>query len=113
PYLKGGKLRALAVTSPHRLSELPNVPTMIEAGYPGMPPDAWQAIVAPADTPAAIVAKINAVVNVGLADPQVTSRITGLGGVPQPMSPNDFALFIAAQVKRWGDIIRITGVKLE
>lgn len=41
------------------------------------------------------------------------NRITGLGGVPQPMSPNDFALFIAEQVQRWGDIIRVTGVKLE
>ena len=52
PYLKSGRLRALAVTSPHRLPEIPDVPTMIEAGYPGMPPDAWQAIVAPAGTPA-------------------------------------------------------------
>ncbi len=113
PYLQSGKLRALAVTSPHRLPELPDVPTMIEAGYPGMPPDAWQAIVAPAGTPAAIVARINGVVNQGLADPQMRSRITGLGGVPQPMSPQDFALFIAEQVQRWGDIIRVTGVKLE
>jgi tripartite-type tricarboxylate transporter receptor subunit TctC len=113
PYLQSGKLRALAVTSPHRLPELSGVPTMTEAGYSGMPPDAWQAIVAPAGTPAAIVAKINGVVNQGLADPQVRSRITGLGGVPEPMSPNDFALFIAEQVQRWGDIIRVTGVKLE
>jgi len=113
PYLKSGKLRALAVTSPHRLPEIPDVPTMIEAGYSGMPPDAWQAIVAPADTPGAIVAKINGAVNAGLADPQVKSRITGLGGVPQPMSPKDFALFIAEQVERWGDIIRVTGVKLQ
>jgi tripartite-type tricarboxylate transporter receptor subunit TctC len=113
PYLQSGKLRALAVTSPHRLPELPDVPTMTEAGYPGMPPDAWQAIVAPAGTSAAIVARINGVVNQGLADPQVRGRITGLGGVPQPMSAKDFALFIAEQVQRWGDIIRVTGVKLE
>ena len=113
PYLKSGKLRALAVTSPHRLPEIPDVPTMIEAGYPGMPPDAWQAIVAPADTPAAIVVKINAVVNAGLSDPQVRNRITGLGGIPQPMSPQDFAAFVAEQAQRWGEIIRVTGVKLE
>jgi tripartite-type tricarboxylate transporter receptor subunit TctC len=113
PYLKSGRLRALAVTSPQRLPELPDVPTMIEAGYPGMPPDAWQAIVAPAATPAAIVARINTVVNQGLADPQVRSRIIGLGGVPQPMSLKDFAFFITEQVQRWADIIRVTGVKLE
>ena len=113
PYLKSGRLRALAVTSPHRVSKIPDVPTMIEAGYPGMPPDAWQAIVAPAGTPADIVVKINAVVNRGLADPQVRERILGLGGVPQPMSPQDFAAFIAEQVQRWGDIIRVAGVRIE
>ena len=113
PYLRSGKLRALAVTSPHRLPEIPDVPTMTEAGYPGMPPDAWQAIVAPAGTPPDIVVRINALVDRGLADPQVRSRIVGLGGVPQPMSPSDFAAFIAEQVRRWGDIIRVTGVKLE
>ena len=113
PFLKSGKLRALAVTSPHRLPEIPDVPTMIEAGYAGMPPDAWQAIVAPAGTPPEIVVKINALVNQGLADPQVRARIVGLGGVPQPMSPSDFAAFIAEQVRRWADIIQITGVKLQ
>jgi tripartite-type tricarboxylate transporter receptor subunit TctC len=113
PFLKSGKLRALAVTSPHRLPEIPDVPTMTEAGYPGMPPDAWQAIVAPAGTPTDIVVKINAIVNQGLADPQVRARIVGLGGVPQPMSPSDFAAFIAEQVHRWADIIRVTGVKLQ
>ncbi len=113
PFLKSGKLRALAVTSPRRLPELPGVPTLTEAGYPGMPPDAWQAIVAPAGTPPDIVVKINAVVNRGLADPQVRARILGLGGVPEPMSPSDFAAFIAEQVQRWGEIIHVTGVKLQ
>lgn len=113
PYLKNGKLRALAVTSPARLAEISDVPTMIEAGYPGMPPDAWQAIVAPAAMPEAIADRINAVVNQGLNDSQVRNRIIGLGGIPQAMSRQDFAAFIAQQSQRWGDIIRITGVKLE
>ena len=113
PFLKSGKLRALAVTSPVRLAEIPDVPTMIEAGYPGMPPDAWQAIVAPAGIPDAIADTINRVVNQGLNDSQVRNRIVGLGGVPQPMSRQDFAAFIAQQSQRWGDIIRVTGVKLE
>ena len=113
PYLKSGQLRALAVTSPQRLAELPDVPTMIEAGYPGMPPDAWQAIVAPAGTPPDIVAKLNAAVNEGLANPDVRKRIVGLGGVPRPGSPQQFAAFIADQAQRWGDVIRVTGVRLE
>jgi tripartite-type tricarboxylate transporter receptor subunit TctC len=112
PHIKSGEVRALAVTSPARIPEIPDVPTMDELGYPGMPPDSWQAIVAPAGTPADIVAKINAVVNEGLATPGVRNKIIGLGGEPQPKSVQDFAAFIVAQYKRWGEVIRITGVKL-
>jgi len=112
-YLKNGQLRALAVTSPHRLAEIPDVPTMDESGYPGMPPDAWQAIVAPAGMPSDIVARINAVVNAGLANLAVKKRIVDLGGVPRPDSPQEFGAFIADQAQRWGEIIRITGVTLQ
>jgi tripartite-type tricarboxylate transporter receptor subunit TctC len=113
PFIKSGQLRALAVTSAQRIPELPNVPTMDELGYPGMPPDSWQAIVAPAGTPAAIVERINAVVNQGLATPELRQKITKLGGEPEPKSVADFAAYIADQYKRWGDVIRITGVKLD
>ncbi|HXQ82521.1 MAG TPA: tripartite tricarboxylate transporter substrate binding protein [Xanthobacteraceae bacterium] len=98
-YLKNGQLRALAVTSPHRLAEIPDVPTMDESGYPGMPSD--------------IVARINAVVNAGLANLAVKKRIVDLGGVPRPDSPQEFGAFIADQAQRWGEIIRITGVTLQ
>src|SRR6202051_3289027 len=66
PHIKSGEVRALAVTRPARLQEIPDVPTMDELGYPGMPPDSWQAIVAPAGTPPDIVARINKVANEGL-----------------------------------------------
>ena len=66
---------ALAVTSPPRIPEIPDVPTMDELGYAGMPPDSWQAIVAPAGTPADIVAKINKVVNEGLATQELRDKI--------------------------------------
>jgi tripartite-type tricarboxylate transporter receptor subunit TctC len=112
PFIKSGQLRALAVTSPHRIAEIPDVPTMDELGYPGMPPDSWQAIVAPAGTPAVIVARINAVVNEGLTTPDLKRKIVELGGEPEPESVADFAAFIAAQYKQWGDVIRVTGVKL-
>jgi tripartite-type tricarboxylate transporter receptor subunit TctC len=112
PFIKSGQLRALAVTSAHRIAELSDLPTMDELGYPGMPPDSWQAIVAPAATPPALVDKINAAVNEGLATPALRNKIIGLGGEPQPESVADFAAFIASQYKRWGEIIRITGVKL-
>lgn len=112
PHIKSGEVRALAVTSPKRIPEIPDVPTMDELGYPGMPPDSWQAIVAPAGTPADVVAKLNSVVNQGLADPGLRKKIVGLGGEPQPMTVKDFAAFIASQYKRWGEVIKITGVTL-
>ena len=112
PHIKSGEVRALAVTSPTRIPEIPDVPTMDELGYPGMPPDSWQAIVAPAGTPAAVVAKINKVVNEGLATPELQNKLKQLGGEPQPKSVADFAAFIADQYKRWGEVIRITGVTL-
>lgn len=113
PFIKSGQLRALAVTSAQRIPELPNVPTMDELGYPGMPPDSWQAIVAPAGTPTAVIERINAVVNQGLATPELRQKIIKLGGEPEPKSVADFAAYIADQYKRWGDVIRITGVKLD
>jgi len=112
PHVKSGEVRALAVTSPTRIPEIPDVPTMDELGYPGMPPDSWQAIVAPAGTPPAIVARINKVVNEGLATPELQNKLKQLGGEPQPKSVADFAAFIASQYKRWGEVIRITGVTL-
>jgi len=112
PHIKSGEVRALAVTSPARIPEIPDVPTMDEIGYPGMPPDSWQGIVAPAGTRPDIVAKLNAVVNQGLATAELRSKIIGLGGEPQPMSVHEFATYIADQYKSWGEVIRITGVTL-
>jgi tripartite-type tricarboxylate transporter receptor subunit TctC len=112
PLIKSGQLRALAVTAPQRIPELPDVPTMDELGYRGMPPDSWQAIVAPAGTPAPIIDKINAVVNQGLATPAMQEKIRRLGGIPEPHSVKEFADFLAQQYQRWGDVLRITGVTL-
>jgi len=112
PLVKSGQLRALAVTAPQRIPELPDIPTMDELGYRGMPPDSWQAIVAPARTPAEVINKINAVVNQGLATPELQDKIKRLGGVPEPRTVQQFADYIADQYKRWGEVLRITGVTL-
>ena len=112
PLVKSGQLRALAVTAPQRIPELPDIPTMDALGYRGMPPDSWQAIVAPARTPAEVINKINAVVNEGLATPELQQKIKRLGGVPEPRSVQEFADYIADQYKRWGEVLRITGVTL-
>ena len=112
PFIKSGQLRAVAVTSPQRIPQIPDVPTMDELGYPGMPPDSWQAIVAPAGTPAEIIAKLNSVVNQGLTTKEVRDKIVELGGEPEPKSVQEFADFIVSQYKRWGEVIRVTGVTL-
>jgi tripartite-type tricarboxylate transporter receptor subunit TctC len=112
PHIKSGEVRALAVTSPTRIPKIPDVPTMDELGYVGMPPDSWQAIVAPAGTPPEVVAKINKAVNEGLATPELQNKLRQLGGEPQPKSVAEFSAFIGDQYKRWGEVIRITGVKL-
>jgi tripartite-type tricarboxylate transporter receptor subunit TctC len=113
PHVKSGEVRALAVTSPTRIPEIPDVPTMDELGYRGMPTDSWQAIVAPAGTPPDVIAKINKVVNDGLANPQFREKIIELGGTPEPWSVSDFAAYIPAQYKLWSDVIRVTGVQLD
>ena len=112
PFIKSRQLRALAVTSLDRIPELPDVPTMDELGYQGMPPDSWQAIVAPAGTPAAVIDRINTVVNQGLTTPALRQKIIRLGGQPEPKSAAAFAAYIADQYKRWGEVLRITGVTL-
>ena len=113
PFVQSGKLRPLAVTSPQRLPEFPNVPTMAELGINGMPPDAWQGIVAPANTPPAVVSQLNAAINKGLTDPDLTAKITKLGGNPKLTTPAEFADFIASQKREWGKVIVATGVKIE
>ncbi len=110
PYLLSGKVRPLAISSPERNAQLPNLPTMIESGIRGMPSDAWQGIVAPAGTPADIVGKLNAVINEALKSPELKAKITNLGGSSRPLSPQEFSAFIAAEMTSWAAVIKATGV---
>jgi tripartite-type tricarboxylate transporter receptor subunit TctC len=77
-----------------------------------MPPDAWQGIVAPAGTPADIVAKLNRVTNEGLTSPQLKAAITKLGGSPKLTTPAEFASFIATMKEEWAKVIKATGVTI-
>jgi tripartite-type tricarboxylate transporter receptor subunit TctC len=113
PFVRSGKLRAIGVVSPQRIPELPDVPTMQEQGVKGMPPDAWQGIVAPAGTPADIVAKLNRVINDGLSDPNLKSKIIDLGGAPKRTTPAEFASFIAEMKEEWAKVIKATGVTIQ
>ncbi len=110
---KAGKARILAVTTPMRVPELPDVPTMQEAGLTGFVSDTWNAISAPPRTPAPIVAKLNAAINEVLKAPDMQAHLKlmhlqAVGGTPQRM-----AEIVKADTQRWGDLIRAANVTLE
>src|SRR5262249_19464490 len=97
PFLQGGKVRVIAVTSPQRLPALPDVPTMTEASFAGMALDAWFGLVAPAATPHAVVDKLNAAFVRAVRDPSVVKQMTEQGAEAVATTPTEFAAFIASE----------------
>ena len=106
PAIKGGKIHPLAVTSTKRLALLPDVPTMAELGITDFESYNWQGIIAPAGTPAAIIAKLNATLNEILLDPDVLKQISDTGSQPGGGTPEDFAKFIRAETAKWARVIK-------
>lgn len=109
PQLQAGRLRALAVSGPQRHEPSPSVPTLAET-HDGMTLQAWQALVAPAGTPAAIVTRLNAAVNTALADAEMAGRLRQVGVTPMPMAPDALASLIASDAERWAALVRAAGI---
>ena len=107
-----GKLRGLGAQNKERTSLLPNLPTMTEAGVPDAEANTFFGVVAPAGTPASIVAKLNAALNEGLASAEIQKTITNLGSEARPNSPAEFAAYIAAQNRKWVDVGKAAGVQV-
>ena len=113
PNVKAGKLLALAITSAKRSPLLPDVPTMGEAGAPGVEVLNWQGIVVPKGTPPAIVNRLNAAVNKALADPTIHEQILSQGNEVGGGSPADFAKFVASESAKWTKVVRTANIKPE
>ncbi|MEO8921744.1 MAG: tripartite tricarboxylate transporter substrate binding protein [Caldimonas sp.] len=113
PHLKSGRLRALAVSSTQRLPILPDVPTMAEAGLPGFEAGVWWALVAPAGTPHEVIEKLSAATQKALADPAVRQRLTALGAIVTPSTPEQLAAFLQAEVTKWARVIKAADITVE
>jgi tripartite-type tricarboxylate transporter receptor subunit TctC len=111
-HIKSGALRALAVTTAARSDALPDLPTVSEF-VPGYEASGWNGIVAPKNTPAEIVAKLNSAINAGLADPKLKARLADLGATPLAGSAADFGKLIADETEKWGKVIRAANIKAE
>jgi tripartite-type tricarboxylate transporter receptor subunit TctC len=111
PFVKSGQLRALGVSSVRRLEALPDLPTLAEAGLKGFEADQWYGIVAPAGTPAAIVARLNAQINLALATPELKTRLQGEGAIANPTSPDLFGAYIAQELVRWKPVVQAGKIK--
>jgi tripartite-type tricarboxylate transporter receptor subunit TctC len=113
PQIKAGKLRALAVTSEQRTPLLPDVPTLAQAGVPGVVAAAWHGVLAPAGTPPEIVNKLNAEIVKVLRSPDSVAKLAGLGLDPVGSDPKMFADFIASENVKWAKVVKASGAKLE
>jgi tripartite-type tricarboxylate transporter receptor subunit TctC len=111
-HIKGGKLRALAVTSAQRDPSLPDTPTVGDS-VPGYEATAWFGIGMPKGTPREIIEKVNAEVNRALADPKMRERLAELGGKPIPGTPEDFGRVVASEVEKWSKVVITSGAKVE
>lgn len=112
-HVKGGKLRALAVTGKNRIESLQGVPTIEESGYPGFDAVTWFGLLAPAGTPAAVVDRINTEVNKILVLPEVKEKIAAEGGGPIGGTPQEFARLLTTETPKWARLVKESGAKID
>ena len=111
-HIRGGALRALAVTTAARSPELPDVPTVAET-VPGYEASALFGMGAPKKTPPEIIAKLNKEINAVLAEPEIRKRLVELGGEPLIATPEEFGAMIAAETEKWEKVVKFAGIKIE
>jgi tripartite-type tricarboxylate transporter receptor subunit TctC len=111
--IRAGKLRGLAVAGPRRLAALPEIPTMAEAGLPGMEATVWNGLFAPAGTPQPVVVLLQEQFAKALNAPVIREAIAASGAEPGGRPPDEFAEFVRAEIAKWGKVIKEAGIRLE
>ncbi|MGT2493724.1 tripartite tricarboxylate transporter substrate binding protein [Cupriavidus basilensis] len=111
PFVRQGKLRALAVTTPKRVASLPDIPTVAESSLPGYAFESWFGVLAPAGTPKEIVAALNGEIGKALASPAVRERLLVQGAEPRASTPQEFEQYIKAEIAKLAPVVRQSGVQ--
>ena len=111
--VRAGKIRALAVTAKRRITAAPDVPTFEEAGLPGYEAVGWFGTVAPAGTPPDVIRKLNSEIRAALSVPDIRERALAAGAEPFTDTPEEFAAFIREETRKWAEVIKTAGVKLQ
>ena len=112
-HVRNGKLKVIAITSAKRSAQLPDVPTLAESGYKGFEAVTWFGVLAPANTPAAIVAQLNKAINQALKQPDVADKLQSEGGEILGGTPEQFSALLRAEVPRWAKIVKESGATLD
>jgi tripartite-type tricarboxylate transporter receptor subunit TctC len=112
-HVAQGRLIALGITSKKRLPSWPDVPTVAEAGVPGYAVEAWYAIIAPKATPKPVVDKLSAAIAEAVKSPEVSGKLAALGNEPVGSTPEEAQRYIAAEAKRWNEVLTAAGIKLD
>lgn len=113
PFIKAGRLRALAVTNARRSQIFPDLPTIAEAGLPGYESEGWTMIFAPAKTPAAIIQRLHRDFSGAIRDNDVRARLIAAGTEPAVMSPEDSGKKMRGEIERWAKVVKASGMKVD
>jgi len=113
PHVRSGRVRALGIGNAQRIASLPEFPTVAEAGLPGYEAYAWGGMIGPANMPPAVVQRLSREINEILKLKDVTDRMLSEGTVPTPTGPEEFTAYIRAELKKWGAVVKMAGIKAE
>jgi tripartite-type tricarboxylate transporter receptor subunit TctC len=111
PQVQAGKLKPIVIGARQRVAALKDVPTTAEAGFPQIEAENWYGMVAPAATPPAVVARLNAIATEAMKSPEVAAKLASQGAILSPTSSDEFAAYIRSEIDKWGKVVQAAGIK--